>query len=193
MKKTRTGLSVKNRRTMIGVAPPSSGSAPAKPSVRYRLGPRQKKLIDLAESLGSPSSAISRTFDLVEICEEEIARSASPEKISFLALRPTDGMTGIADGVYRSHCRELIARMMADESLEPGTAAECLLVVSRTSLIAPLGQTANAVAHRLFREVFGVPVVEDGYEPSEAWAGAADEEIRTLRRKLSRPRLEKSA
>lgn len=125
------------------------------------------------------------------IAEEEIEAALKKlprdkRKISFLALMPTDGMSSLASEVYRSHCRELIQRQLKGEALEPGTMAEILILMSHTSLKAPLDQMGGAVAEYAFQEVFGKTL--DGEPLREPWPGALAEQIAVLRRKLRRNR-----
>jgi len=125
------------------------------------------------------------------IAEEEISTALkkvprNERTISFLALMPTDGMSSLASEVYRSHCRELIQRQLTGEPLEPGTLAEVLILMSHTSLKAPLDQLGGAVAEYAFQEVFGRTL--DGEPLREPWPGAVAEQIAVLRRKLRRNR-----
>lgn len=137
-------------------------------------------------------SAIGCTFELMQVAEEEIEAvlckipaSERPE-ISFAALAPTQGMSSMDPQVYRSHARELIQRQLRGEKLDLGTLAECLVVVSNSSLIAPLDSVGGAVAEKLFTLVMGKTL--EGEPLREPWPHAVDEQIMALRRRLSRKR-----
>lgn len=140
---------------------------------------------------GGHARTISRTFDLMAIAEEEIERAGgrgSKAWGAFGHLCPNE-LAGYSDDLYRHHCRELIARFVAGEKTEPGTTAECLATLSRTSLNAPLkGDPTNLMA-RLFRQVYGRDVDgHEGQEIRESFPGALDEMEQEMRRKLSRQR-----
>jgi hypothetical protein len=90
--------------------------------------------------------------------------------------------------VYRSHCRELLERVIRGQNTDQGTDAECLGLALDTSLIAPYGAIGSALCSRLFLSVFGrLPngVENDVREP---WPGAIDEELTKLRRRIARKR-----
>jgi hypothetical protein len=52
--------------------------------------------------------------------------------------------------VYRSHCRELLDRAARGEDTRPGTAAECCIALSETSLRVPLRTSAAGLYARMW-------------------------------------------
>jgi len=137
------------------------------------------------------ANRIGRAFALMEIAEHEIAsrreRSRVPQKVNdaFGILEPGFLAEFQSDHLYRMHCRELISRVERDEDVRPGTAAECVAVLSRGSLDAPLDRDHAFVYERLFLSMF-----DPGKSPEgrESYPGAGDEIEARLRKKLARDR-----
>ena len=101
-------------------------------------------------------------FDAMEWAEDEIDAAkrrhpAAADRIwrSFLLLRPSSPQMH-TEVVYRSHCRELLDRVAAGEDTRPGTAAECCLALSETSLKVPLRTSAVGLYARMWR-LAGLP------------------------------------
>jgi hypothetical protein len=137
------------------------------------------------------ASLWSRLFGALTIAEEEIAAARLPKKLSstvFLAVVPPPIFEGKTDALYRSHVRELIARVKSGADLSLGTDAECLCAMLEVATQAPLTPSGNAVAHELFRRVFPKRAADmdatDGGIVRETWAGQVDEDITAMRRKL---------
>ena len=91
--------------------------------------------------------------------------------------------------LYRAHARELLARVAAGGDTRPGTAAECLAVLSRASLDAPLNSDGNGLFLRMWHAA-GQPPLDAGFEDARAYhegshGSLIDEEEGRLRRKLT--------
>jgi hypothetical protein len=123
--------------------------------------------------------------------EEEIdaatRRHPAADRIqrSFPLLRPTTAQMR-TEVVYRSHCRELLDRVAVSEDTRPGTAAECCLALSETSLHVPLRTSAVGLYARMWR-LAGLPPapLTDASEHYEALDGALiDDNEAWLRHKL---------
>jgi hypothetical protein len=131
----------------------------------------------------------------MDVAEQELAAAAKahPDKAvalngSFMLVAPPPGMAMLAPDVYRSHCRELLERVIRGENTDLGTDAECLTLALDTSLMAPYGSMGSSLCSRLFLSVFGR--LPDGVEDNvrEPWPGAVDEELQRLRRRVGRTR-----
>jgi hypothetical protein len=60
--------------------------------------------------------------------------------------------------LYRAHCRELLARVVAREDTRPGTAAEVICLLRYTSLLSPLTSAATALYMRMYQAA-GLPEI----------------------------------
>lgn len=88
--------------------------------------------------------------------------------------------------VYRSHCRELLQRIVAGEDTRLGTAAECCIACCETSQHAPLNIGGFGFYMRMWSKA-EFPDIDFPREHHEAIAGEViDENERDIRRKLSR-------
>jgi hypothetical protein len=153
-----------------------------------------RKGADRDRLLATFPSSIRRTFDLMEIAEEEIAaaKARAPEEArarlhrAFAVLAPGGALAGYPDFVYRAHARELLGRVQRGEDTRPGTAAEAMIAISRASLVAPPGAQVGALFERLFTEVRGAPL--PGVPIAAPWGGASEELLADLRRRLTDPR-----
>jgi hypothetical protein len=131
-------------------------------------------------------------FDAMQWAEDEIdaAKRRHPAAVdriwrSFLLLRPSSPLMR-TEVVYRSHCRELLDRVAAGQDTRPGTAAECCLALSETSLKVPLRSSAVGLYARMWR-LAGLPPapITDLTEHYEAIDGALiDDNEAWLRNKL---------
>jgi DNA repair protein RadC len=136
----------------------------------------------------------------MEIAEEEIktAKTWHPRRhkqldAAFAALVPTEPLRGLADDLYRVHCRELLDRATGKGDMRRGTAAEVVGALAVASLEAPPSPAATLLYERLFtslfpdkaRSVLGSERVRkaDEYEKT-----AMRELEATLRRKLATDR-----
>ena len=150
---------------------------------------------DINEVIAGISSALGPLFDAMIWAEDEIdaAMHRHPSAAgrihrSFLLLRPTQPLMRTAM-VYRSHCRELLDRVARGEDTRPGTAAECCIALSGTSLLAPLRGSAVGLYARMWRQA-GLPpaALTAASEHSEALDGSLIDDHETwLRRRLRQP------
>ena len=138
----------------------------------------------------SASRRITWTMEAIDIAAEEIehAKARHPEATraiedSFFRVRPTEVLYGISMVVVRSHIRELLERAARGEDMKPGTEAECLRALLDLALVTPIDRQALALTDRLFESVMGTRPDNEVQEP-EPWAGASDELLAELRRKL---------
>jgi hypothetical protein len=158
--------------------PPSLEDLTAHPDVRALLG-------------DSFISAFESAMTIMEWGEDviETMGRAHPEHAdriwhSFMLLKPTHDLMG-TETVYRSHCAEIIERVIAHEDTRPGTAAECCIACCETSQLAPLTAAGTGVYLRLWAKA-GLPGLDDiAREPYEAIRGEViDDHEREMRRKL---------
>jgi hypothetical protein len=149
------------------------------PAVRQLLG---DGLID----------AIDSAFLRMGWAEEEIERAGHEhpghaDRIwhSFALLEPTQELMR-TEMVYRAHCREILARVVAGEDTRPGTAAECCCACCETSQRAPLHPAGVGLYMRMWQAA-GFPEIDQRSVHYEALGSEAiDEHERTLRAKLRR-------
>lgn len=139
----------------------------------------------LLKSMGATGGAIERTFRAMDIAEQELKRGRDRPGLFALLLPPT-GMMSLADDVYRSHCRELIARK---RDFDLATDAELLVALVETSQLAPLNQSGMATYGVLATRVLGESVRDIlGTDwPKEPWSGSTDELLSEMRRRARVP------
>lgn len=147
---------------------------------------------DVTDVIAGIRGMLAPLFDAMQWAEDEIdagmrRHPAAAEKIqrSFLLLQPSSPQMH-TEAVYRSHCRELLDRVAAGEDTRPGTAAECCLALSETSLKVPLRTSAVGLYARMWR-LAGLPPapITDLSEHYEALDGALiDDNEAWLRNKL---------
>ena len=113
-----------------------------------------------ANALGPFSDAVQSAFDQMAIAEQEMqAYTAQFPKCggaidqSFVQLRWTLG-TIAPEAVYTVHVREVLMRVVEQRSLQLGTKAEVLMLLSEGSLVAPLGARSAALYVELFEEFY---------------------------------------
>lgn len=134
--------------------------------------------------------AIDSAFGRMDWAEDEIENAGRehPEEAdliwhSFGMLVPTHDLMR-TEMVYRAHCREILARVVAGEDTRPGTAAECCCACCETSQIAPLHGAGVGLYMRMWSAA-GFPEIDERSIHYEALSGPAiDEHERTLRAKL---------
>jgi hypothetical protein len=158
--------------------PPTLEDLTAHPDVRALLG---DSFLDAFEST---MTIMGWGEDLIETMCRTHPEHADRIWHSFKLLRPTDDKMG-TEAVYRSHCAEIIERVIAHEDTRPGTAAECCIACCETSQIAPLTAAGTGVYLRLWAKA-GLPGLDDiARDPYEAIRGEViDDHERELRRKL---------
>ena len=146
------------------------------------------------------ASVLESTFSKMEIAEDEIARArggktapdrSDPLWCSFKLMAPYIEMTDVA---YRVHCRELLERVAAGEDTRPGTDGEIMMVLSETSMQAPLTHAATTLQLRLFarrlpNEAKRADLVDEleNLEAVSSHRRGADELEAESRRKLAQP------
>ena len=141
---------------------------------------------------GALLGAIDSAFTRMEWAEEEIdtAGREHPDAAdliwhSFHMLVPTHDLMS-TEMVYRAHCREILARVVAAEDTRPGTAAECCCVCCETSQVGPLHNAGVGLYLRMWCAA-GFPEIDERSIHYEALSGGAiDEYERTLRDRLRR-------
>ena len=133
-------------------------------------------------------------FDQMVIADEEIefAKMQHPNQRAllhqcFLLLQPSgilNSVVGLAERIYRAHCRQLLERVVTGEKLEQPTDAEIMIIVMQGSLVGPLRNDYAYAYFKLFRQHFPDALPEiDEYKPQESWQGAGDEIIERMRKK----------
>lgn len=123
-------------------------------------------------------SALSYAFKMMDIAEEEIARSGVD---AFAYLCPPPALRNFHEDLYRSHAKELIERCKAELPLEVGTKAEVLAFLSELSLKAPLNNEHAALMSSLYNELFPNNSIDAIKEP---WTDSNKELLAELRRKV---------
>lgn len=139
-------------------------------------------------------SAAMGVFGLMEIAEKEIEagerrhpKSALDIHQAFLALQPYSTDFGHRHpSLYRNHCREIIDRIAAGESLEPPTNAEMFSATMWVFTGFPVTEVGGAIAVELGLRAMPEAVegaYSDGILPRELWPGQVDIVLEEMRRK----------
>jgi hypothetical protein len=120
----------------------------------------------------------------IEFASREHPEQADPIWHSFPLLQTTHELLE-QERTYRSHCREILARVAAGEDTRPGTAAECCVACCEMSQLAPLRTAGAGLYVRMWRRA-GFPEIDGaGSEHYEALQGPEIDDLeRTLRRRL---------
>lgn len=131
--------------------------------------------------------ALTWAEDEIEAAQRRHPDSADLVGRSFRLLRPTFPLMR-NESVYRSHCRELLDRVISGDDTRPGTAAECCIALAETSQRVPLRSSAVGLYTRMWR-LAGLPPVEpNAGEHYEALFGTViDDNEAWLRRELIQP------
>ena len=90
------------------------------------------------EQFDAAMSSMAIAEGLIEELSQKHPERADLIWHSFSLLRPTHSLMHKTDMIYRSHCREILQRVIDGADTRPGTAAECCIVCCETSQIAPL-------------------------------------------------------
>jgi hypothetical protein len=118
----------------------------------------------VAELLGGElTGSLQSIFRAMEIAEEEIVRARGTSEVdredpvwnAFMLLRTTHPLMQ-TEFVYRSHCREIVARVRDGKDTRPATDAEIVAGISETSQSFPLNHALVGLQARLFRRAFPV-------------------------------------
>ena len=146
--------------------------------------------------LDDTTNLLAGLFEQMDWAEEEIRRTARRHRRHtdmlfhcFLLLTPTDALMG-TEFVYRSHCRELLRRVLSGEDTRPGTAAEVCCALSAASTVAPFTSPASGLYFRMWAQAFPEQpnFGADRLEHHEALeASVIDDLETTLRGKLAVP------
>ena len=147
-----------------------------------------------ANALGPFSDAVQSAFEQMAIAEREMQAHTVqfPEcsdaiDQSFVQLRWTLG-TIAPEAVYTAHVLELLMRVIDGKSLQPGTKAEVLMLLSEGSMVAPFGARCAALYVELFDEFYPDAFQERPLTIHEPWAGSSSELLDELRRKATMDR-----
>ena len=105
-------------------------------------------------------NCIGRSFDLMEIAEDEITKAQRqyPEAKdaiwrSFRLLVP-GYLSDYPEALYRTHCQEILKRVAHGVDTRPGTKAEILVGLSQWSLEHKPDTVTAALMGKLFAEIF---------------------------------------
>lgn len=110
----------------------------------------------LHELMGAGASVVSRTFDMMNVAEEQLkAHGLTNRKGAFMVLMPPKGMSLKSTRVYRAHAKELCERMLAGADTRTGTKAEMLSGIMDHATKTPLSMAYTAAATLLFNDVMG--------------------------------------
>jgi hypothetical protein len=149
---------------------------------------------DLIALFNETKSIVARALQWVDWAEEEIDHAGAQHPAhgddlfhAFPLLTPTVGLMS-TQFVYRSHCRELLARVVTGDDTRPPTNAEIAAACCETSLLGPLKPGGFTVYMRAFGRAFPDKAghLSDDIEAYEHVAGPqADDLERGLRRKLT--------
>jgi len=134
-------------------------------------------------------SEVADALRRIEIAETELQRAGATgpgSSPAFMRCRPDGPLRGKGEQVYRAHCREVAARHVAGECLEPGTGAEVLCALLDAALRAPLNTEAMALADHLWPLVMGEPL--PGHAARESWPGQVAEDLAVARKKIAAAR-----
>lgn len=147
-----------------------------------------------AEVLGPLLDTVQSAFDQMGIAEREMQAytdqfpgCGDAINQTFVQLRWTLG-TIAPEAVYTVHVRELLNRVVEGHSLQPGTKAEVLMLLSEGSLVAPLGAQSAALYVELFDTFYPGAFEERPVTIHEPWAGSSNELLAQLRRKAKMDR-----
>ncbi|WP_327116652.1 hypothetical protein OHB12_05220 [Nocardia sp. NBC_01730] len=104
------------------------------------------------------SDGLAPLFNQMEWAESEIAKAQVRHRRHRNVLHHTFSLLSSAHSrmrqefVYRSHCRELLERVVAGRCTKQGTAAEVAVALLTTSLAAPLNSTAFGLYCRMWKQ-----------------------------------------
>lgn len=146
----------------------------------------------VVELLGELGARTIQGLEVVEWCEDEIEKAcvADPAHAdliwhSFSLMKITDVLHP-TEFVIRSHCQELLRRVVAGTDTRFGTAAEVCGLCAKISEMTPLNVAATGLYMRMWKVAGFPPEVMGDDSHHEALKGSAiDEFEREARRKLS--------
>ena len=154
------------------------------------------KMTAVLDSWGMDGSGLGKMlaglFEQMEWAEDEIKKHqrrhpkhANRIYHSFKLMTPTHELMG-QEFVYRSHVRELLARVVNGQDTRPGTAAEICITCCESSQVAPLTDTAAGLYGRMWKAAgFPGDQFDHRQELHEALSGSLiDDAEREMRHKL---------
>ncbi|MGW1261249.1 hypothetical protein ACWD7Y_04710 [Streptomyces drozdowiczii] len=120
-------------------------------------------VMDSIESILPELGYLESLFEAMEWAESEIEkamarhgetraegeRGTGPIWNSFALLKASHNDELLREPLYRAHCHELLERVAKGQDTRPGTDAEMITVLSKTSLIAPMTSAAACLYMRL--------------------------------------------
>ncbi|SFQ74560.1 hypothetical protein SAMN05421810_11812 [Amycolatopsis arida] len=139
------------------------------------------------------TSLLKGVFQQIDWAEDEIRRAMRRHPSerdllyhSFPLLVATHKLMA-TEFVYRSHCRELLERLVNDADTRPDTAAEVCCLCRDVSLRAPLRSPAAGLYFRMWAAAFpGKPLDDDSRQHHEALEGSTIDDLEAIaRRKLA--------
>ncbi len=168
------------------------------------VGPASKSWQDLnaacdkmfGDGASGVLAAIAGAFEQMQWAEDEIEQAeerhpAHRDRLyhGFGLLQPNTSLERMkSEMVYRSHCRELIERLIAGTDTRLGTAAEVCCLMQQTSMHGPLTSAAAGLYMRMWR-VAGLPefdwLSEASLHHEVLEKSAIDENERVTRGKLA--------
>lgn len=157
--------------------------------------PDPTTVTELSALLDQTVTGIKALMAPIEWAEEEIERASRRHPAqadalfhAFPLLIPTSHLMSTMF-VFRSHAREILARVVAGEDTRPGTAAEVCCLCCDSSLVAPLTSAAVGLYARMWAKAFPQqPQMTTAIEHYEALHGSAIDDLEaTTRRQLSVP------
>jgi hypothetical protein len=114
----------------------------------------------LAEIVRDTRAAVDDAMRIAACAEDEIGRAQhrTPGKAgqlyhSFRLLRPEHTLMS-TEFVYRSHCREILARVAAGQDTRAATDAEIVCALHDVSLVVPPGHSTTGLYFRLWERAF---------------------------------------
>ena len=147
---------------------------------------------EIKEILGNDIASIFDRMEMAEQVIKEMKREfpAKTKNIhdSFKYLAPTVYFHGKSHKLYRSHCREIILRIINNSDISFGTNAEIAGLLCDLSQSAPLNHDYAYVYQIMFKKIFGNVFTDDVPLINESYEGRSKEIISHLRKKLKTKR-----
>ena len=123
---------------------------------------------DLGKRLGSIFRDIGIAEKIIDEMKEKHPMFIDVIDASFPFLQQRS-LSHLAPMVYEHHCREIIQRVVDNEDPREMTKAECMLIISETSLMAPLSQNYAYLYTMLFKEL-PIDLTDGDFVKSLEWA-----------------------
>ncbi|MFC4005542.1 hypothetical protein ACFS2C_23235 [Prauserella oleivorans] len=141
--------------------------------------------LDVTRALEGVSRQIEWAEDEIQQAMERHPSERDILYHSFPLLNPTHKLMA-TEFVYRSHCQEILERLVTGADTRPGTAAEVCCLCCDMSLRAPLSSPAAGLYLRMWTAAFpDHPMFAEPSQHHEALEGSTIDDLeRTVRRKL---------